>query len=59
MRILLVGFCALLTITLSLEAKKKLPPSQNTTISKQHRDMVKKIQKSRKAPKTKHRQRVN
>jgi hypothetical protein len=45
-------------LNLSLEAKKyKMPASQKTQLSKQHRSMSKKIVKSRKAPK--HSQRVN
>ncbi len=56
MRTLLVVLCGLLLLN-SLEAKKKVPASQKTAISKQHKSMAKKYQKSRKAPK--HRQRVN
>jgi len=58
MRTLLVVFCALLIVSLSLEAKKpKIPASQKTELAKQHKAMVKEIAKSRKA--SKHRQRVN
>ncbi len=57
MRTLLVVFCTLLIMNFSLEAKKRVPPSQKTHISKQHKSMSKKIVKSRKAPK--HRQKVN
>jgi hypothetical protein len=58
MRTLLVVFCALLMMNFSLEAKKKMPASQKTQISKQHRKAVKQLAKSRKAPKV-HQQRVN
>ena len=59
MRTLLLVFCGLLVMNLSLEAKKKVkaPPSQKTQVTKQHKAMVKKYTKSRKAPK--HRQKVN
>ena len=58
MRTLLVVFCALLIVSLSLEAKKrKIPASQKTEMAKQHKAMLKDIAKSRKA--SKHRQTVN
>ncbi len=61
MRTLLLVFCALLAMSASMEAKKKtkLPASQKTAAAKQHRKANKKYQKSRKAPKHQHRQRVN
>jgi hypothetical protein len=62
MRTLLLVFCGLLVMNLSLEAKKKmkLPASQKTAITKQHKAMVKQTVKARKAPKApKHRQSVN
>lgn len=59
MRNLFLVLCALLILCASMEAKKKVktPASQNTAAAKQHRSMVKKYQKSHKAPK--HRQKVN
>jgi hypothetical protein len=59
MRTLLVVLCALGIMSVSLEAKAKrrIPASQKTAISKQHKAMSKSIVKSRKAPKR--RQRVN
>jgi hypothetical protein len=59
MRTVLLVFCALLMMTFALEAKKKakMPASQTTAISKQHKADMKKMTKARKAPK--HRQRVN
>lgn len=59
MRTLLLVFCALLLMSASVEAKKKLktPASQKTTVARQHQKMVKQYAKSRKAPK--HRQKVN
>jgi hypothetical protein len=59
MRTVWLVVCALLITNFSLEAKKKakIPASQKTEMSKQHKAMVKKIAKSRKAPK--HRQAVN
>ena len=57
MRTVLAVFCALGILNLSMEAKKKMPASQTTEMSKQHKAAVKKIIKSRKAPK--HRQKVN
>jgi hypothetical protein len=57
MRTLLVVFCALLVMNLSLEAKRKMPASQKTHVSREHKAMVKKMVKARKAPK--HRQRAN
>ena len=57
MRTLLVVVGALLVLNLSLEAKRKVPASQKTQISKEHRKAAKQIVKSRKAPK--HRQKVN
>jgi hypothetical protein len=58
MRTVLLVFCALLMMNFALEAKKpKLPASQKSMISKQHKTDTKKMIKARKAPK--HRQRVN
>ena len=59
MRNLLLVFCALLVMSGSMEARKKVrvPASQKTTMAKQHKKALKKYQKSRKAPK--HHQRVN
>jgi hypothetical protein len=59
MRTLLLVFCALLLMTASMDAKKKMktPASQNTQVAKQHRAMVKQYSKSHKAPK--HHQKVN
>jgi len=59
MRTLLLVFCALLIVNLSLEAKAKrrTPAAQTTATAKQHQKALKKYQKSRKAPK--HRQKVN
>jgi hypothetical protein len=62
MRTLLLVFCALLLMSASVEAKKKmkLPASQQTTAAKQHRAMLKQTAKAHKAPKhAKHSQRVN
>jgi hypothetical protein len=44
-------------LNISLEAKRKVPASQKTQISKEHKAMSKKVVKSRKAPK--HRQNIN
>jgi hypothetical protein len=57
MRTVLVVFCALLVMSASMEAKRKVPAVQKTTLAKAHRKAVKQIVKSRKAPKR--RQRVN
>jgi hypothetical protein len=55
---LLLSLCALVAISLSLEAKKRpLPAAQQTAEAKAHRAMAKDLQKSRKVKK--HRQRVN
>jgi len=59
MRTFLVVFCTLLAMTLTLHARKKLPASQQTATSKQHRSEMKKMAKARKAPKSHHRQKVN
>jgi len=63
MRTFLLLFVALLMMSASVEAKKKmkLPASQQTAAAKQHRASMKQVQKSRKAPKhpKKHSQRVN
>ncbi len=60
MRTLLLVFCTLLMLGSSLEAKKKtrvkMPSSQKTTVSRQHRQASKRIVKARKM---KHRQKVN
>jgi hypothetical protein len=58
MRTLLVASCAVLLVSFSLEAKKKIkmPAAQQTASAKQHRAEIKKIQKTRKV---KHHQRVN
>ena len=60
MRTVLLVFCVLLTMSFALEAKKKvkLPPSQQTAVSKQHRADMKKIVKSRTVH-GKHKQKVN
>jgi hypothetical protein len=59
MRTFVVVLCALVGMTLTVEAKKRpLPAVQNTPAVKAHRAMVKKLAKARKAKKT-HRQRVN
>jgi hypothetical protein len=59
MRTVLVVLCTILVVSFSLEAKKKIriPASQQTAASKQHRAAVKQIIKSRKVPK--HRQSMN
>lgn len=58
MRTLLVVFCALLMMSASMEAKKKVKvPASQKTFAKQHKKALKKYQKTRKAPK--HKQRVN
>ena len=60
MRTLLLVFCTLLIMSGSMEARKKkfkTPASQNTALARQHKAMMKKVQKNHKAPK--HRQRVN
>ena len=60
-----MALCAALLLTSSLEAKKKkvkMPAAQNSAASKQHKALVKKTQRSHKAPKArklKHTQRVN
>lgn len=62
MRTILVLLCALLMIIFPLEARKhkgKTPASQKTLVSKQHTKSMKAIAKTRKAPKQKHRQKVN
>jgi hypothetical protein len=62
MRTVLLVFLALLLMSASVEAKKKMkvPASQQTASAKQHRAMMKKYQKTRKAPKhAKHSQKVN
>jgi hypothetical protein len=59
MRTLLLVFCALLVMSASVEAKKKvkMPASQKTAAAKQHKAMVKQSQKAHKAPK--HRRKAN
>lgn len=59
MRTLLLIFLAILLMAGSMDAKKKVktPAWQNTPAAKQHKAMMKRVQKSHKAPK--HRQRVN
>ena len=59
MRKLLLVLCALLLVTASMEAKKKVktPAWQKTPAARQQRTRLKQLQKNRKAPK--HRQKVN